>query len=129
MKTTMILTGLLLLICAGCGQVQSDPVSELKTWTAPDPNDATGNTCAEYDLRYTTDTTLAFDQWTQVAGVPAPQPAGTPESFEVLGLLPNTAYWFVIRSADSLGWWSEWSNVVHIVTPDNEPPDQITDLM
>ncbi|MBI5708706.1 MAG: hypothetical protein HZC42_00120 [Candidatus Eisenbacteria bacterium] len=83
------------------------------SWTSPGDDSLTG-TATQFDLRYsTTPITLSnFPACTRVTGVPAPAPAGTTQSFAVLGLSANTTYYFAIKSADERGNWSGLSNVV-----------------
>jgi hypothetical protein len=71
------------------------------TWTAP--VDLGGTGCGEYDLRYSTSPIDAgnFDSATQVAGEPAPAAPGTRQSMTVSGLLPDTLYYFAIKTADN----------------------------
>jgi len=88
-------------------------------WTAPG-DDGTSGTAAAYDLRYTTAGPIledaAFGSAAAVPGVPAPQAAGTPETFAVKGLLPATTYYFAIKAADEAGNVSELSNSLTAVT-------------
>ncbi|MFQ6042309.1 MAG: fibronectin type III domain-containing protein, partial [Candidatus Poribacteria bacterium] len=87
------------------------------TWTAPGDDGDTG-TASEYDIRYSTDTITAssWDSATQVMDEPAPQPAGTSESFTVTGLSAKTTYYFAIKTADEAPNWSALSNVATIET-------------
>ncbi|HOI41509.1 MAG TPA: hypothetical protein PK523_01060 [Elusimicrobiales bacterium] len=88
-------------------------------WTAPG-DDGTAGTAAAYDLRYTTAGPIiedaAFGSATPVPGVPAPQAAGTPETFTVTGLLAGTTYFFGIKTADEAGNVSGLSNPAEGVT-------------
>lgn len=81
-------------------------------WTAPGDDGMSGRATA-YSLRYSTSpiTAANFASATQVAGVPAPAIAGTPESFTIGGLLANTTYYFAIKSRDEANNWSLVSNV------------------
>jgi hypothetical protein len=82
-------------------------------WTAPGDDSLTG-TAALYDLRCSPlpITSLNFVTTTYVPGLPPPSKAGTLESFTVTGLVPNTVYYFAIRTADASGNWSGMSNVI-----------------
>lgn len=83
------------------------------SWTSPGDDSLTG-TATQFDLRYsaTPITSANFSTCTRVTGLPAPAPAGTTQSFTVLGLSANTTYYFAIRAADERGNWSGLSNVV-----------------
>jgi len=100
------------------------------SWTAPGDDGATGS-ASEYDLRYSTSaiTEENFDAASQVAGMSAPQPAGSAESFEVTGLTENTTYYFAIKAADEVPNWSGLSNVVAATTdPEADAPAVVADL-
>lgn len=88
------------------------------SWTAPGDDGSVG-TATQYDLRMSTAAITAanFASATQVAGLPAPKVAGGAESFTVIGLTPNTTYYFAIKTADEVPNWSAISNVVSGVTP------------
>ncbi|MFA6272379.1 MAG: fibronectin type III domain-containing protein [Patescibacteria group bacterium] len=81
-------------------------------WTAPGDDGFTG-TAVEYDIRYSTQAINSsnWDSATQVIDPPAPSSAGTEESFIVMGLAPNTTYYFAIKTADNEGQWSALSNI------------------
>ena len=83
-------------------------------WTAPGSNDNVG-TASQYDIRYSTSpiTEASWDSATQCTGEPAPQPAGSSESFNVVGLSPGTMYYFALKAADNVPNWSELSNVAN----------------
>jgi hypothetical protein len=88
------------------------------TWTAPGDDGVTGQ-AVRYDLRRSRTaivTITDFNGATPVTGVPAPSPAGTPETATATGLTPNTRYWFALRTVDEAGNWSELSNIVSAVT-------------
>jgi len=87
-------------------------------WTAPG-DDGTSGQASRYDLRWSTApiVTLAdFAQATAVTGLPAPQPAGGPESFAVGGLTPQTSYWFALVTYDESGNGSGLSNTLQVST-------------
>jgi hypothetical protein len=76
------------------------PAGVTLTWTAPGDNGTQG-TAHEYEVRYLEGTTIHtgnFTSGTRVT-VPAPQPAGSSETYHVLGLPPGT-YHFMIKTYD-----------------------------
>jgi sulfur transfer protein SufE/RNA polymerase subunit RPABC4/transcription elongation factor Spt4 len=100
-------------------------------WTAPGDDGAVG-TASEYDVRYSAGNCAAF-VWataTQATGEPAPQIAGSAESFTVPGLTPSTLYAFAQMTGDEVPNWSPMSNCVEATTqtPDVTAPAQVTDL-
>jgi len=100
------------------------------TWTAPG-DDSTAGTAAQYDLRYSTSniTEANWNAATQASGEPVPKLAGSPESFEVTGLQPNTTYYFALKAADEVLNWSLLSNVVtKATTAEITPPAAIANL-
>jgi len=106
-------------------------ISAVLSWTAPGDDGMTGTAMA-YDVRHSTSGPIddaAWDAAIQVPDEPAPQPAGSPETLEVLGLLPDTQYWFAIKSSDETLTPSPISNSPNAATqtPESEPPS-ITDL-
>jgi hypothetical protein len=102
------------------------------TWTATGDDDLIGQ-ATSYDLRYSTApiTTENFDIATVVAGLPAPQPSGTAESFTVRDLTPDTLYYFAIKVRDEGGNLSGLSNVAIAQTApaDLTPPRWVGDLV
>ncbi|UCD64234.1 MAG: fibronectin type III domain-containing protein [Candidatus Zixiibacteriota bacterium] len=106
------------------------PNSVTLSWTAPGDDGGVG-TATVYDVRYSTSyiTDANWDQATQVAGEPAPQPAGSAETLTVTGLDPSTTYYFAVKTADEVPNWSPLSNVATITTePEQEAPGNIADL-
>jgi uncharacterized protein (TIGR02145 family) len=94
------------------------------TWAAPG-DDGNLGTASQYDIRYST-SNITSSNWssaTQCTGEPAPQIAGSPESFTVTGLSSNTTYYFAIKTADEVSNWSGLSNVPSRKT---EPGDSTT---
>jgi hypothetical protein len=82
------------------------------TWTAPG-DDGTSDTATSYDIRYSDTGAIDETNWdlaTQAVGEPMPSPAGTAESFVVTGLVPNTTYWFALKTIDNVGLASAISN-------------------
>jgi len=87
------------------------------TWTAPG-DDGNLGTATEYDIRYST-STITEDNWdsaTLCEDVPAPQPAGSDETFTVTGLNSGTRYYFGLKTADEVPNCSELSNIASGVT-------------
>jgi hypothetical protein len=83
-------------------------------WTAPG-DDSTMGRATSYDLRYSTAPITAgnFTLATKVTGMPAPQIAGSAESFPVTNLSAGTGYYFAIKTSDDAGNTSALSNVVY----------------
>lgn len=86
-------------------------------WSASGDDGLTGN-ASSYDLRYSLSPIDVnnFDLATVVNGVPAPSAPGTPESFNITGLVPNTNYYFALRVRDNVGNVSALSNVLNART-------------
>lgn len=102
------------------------------TWTAPG-DDSLSGTAAQYDLRYSTAAITAanFASATRFMGTPAPAASGTKQAVIVTGLLPNTTYYFAIKTADEVPNWSGISNVISRTTlaaPDTTRPAQVATL-
>ena len=96
------------------------------TWTAPGDDGNTGN-ATSYDIRYST-TTINESNWDSAincTGEPAPQPAGSSETFTVINLTANTTYYFALKTSDEVPNESPLSNVANGTTesePENQPP-------
>ena len=58
------------------------------------------------------------------AQAPAPQPAGSPESFVVTGLAPATTFYFGLKTADEVPNWADLSNVA-IGTTEINPQEEL----
>jgi Tol biopolymer transport system component len=95
------------------------------TWTAPG-DDGNSGTASEYDIRYSTAviTPANFESATRASNIPAPNAAGSAESFTVTGLLGGWTYNFAIKTADEVPNWSGMSNVATTTT--EQPLVQIT---
>lgn len=82
-------------------------------WTAPGDDGNTG-TATSYDVRFRTDMPILTDgdfaTATQAAGEPAPQPAGSQETFTAGGLPPGTTHFFALKARDEAGNVSVLSN-------------------
>ncbi|MFH1096414.1 MAG: fibronectin type III domain-containing protein, partial [Candidatus Desantisbacteria bacterium] len=82
------------------------------TWTAPG-DDGTSGTAFAYDIRYAT-VTITETNWAnavQCVNEPATGVAGSQQSFVVTGLVPNTRYYFAMKTRDEVLNWSGLSNV------------------
>jgi len=92
----------------------SSPTSNsiMLTWTAPGDDGDVG-TASQYDIRYATSpiTEGSWDDATECQGEPAPQVAGSTETFTVTSLLPETTYYFALKTADEAPNWSPMSNI------------------
>ena len=88
------------------------PNSILLTWTAPGDDDYTG-TATRYDIRFSTEYITPYNWESNIAcpGQPTPGIAGTSEEYLVTNLVPNTIYYFAIKTADEVLNWSEMSNM------------------
>ena len=129
-KTSRVLLFLPMWIVAlALTPIASQAANVTLSWTAPG-DDGNVGTAALYDLRYSISPINDgnWDAATQVAGLPAPSPAGTDESVSVTGLDPNTTYYFAIKTADEAANWSALSNVASVATADEIPPSAIADL-
>ena len=109
--TTVDLTAPAAIADLGVGTVGATSV-EL-TWTAPGDDGDTG-TATSYDIRYSENAIDAgnFDSATPVASPPAPQAAGSAESFTVAGLTNGVMYYFAIKAVDEAGNTAAISDVV-----------------
>ena len=99
------------------------------SWTASGDDGATG-TATTYDVRYST-STITAGNWasaTQATGEPAPQVAGSAETFTVTGLSESTTYFFAIKTSDEVPNESAIANVPSAATSDATAPDAVTDL-
>lgn len=84
------------------------PTSATLSWTAPG-DDGSQGVAAEYDLRFSTGDSSAWDSMVRVPGVPHPKTSGQAEEFVVQGLEPETKHYFAIRAADEVPNWSALS--------------------
>ena len=111
---------------------ESLPAGLTLSWTATGDNLDQG-TASSYDIRFATspiNTGAAFDSATQLNGEPAPQPAGSPETFFAggLGAFPGeTMVYFVIKALDEGGNASPISNNATVITP-GVAPAAVSDL-
>src|SRR5262249_17241803 len=86
-------------------------------WLAPADDGDMGGPVALYELRYAT-TPLDESSFAYATLVPTdlPRPPGTSESVDITNLLPNTHYFFALRSFDEFGNHSGLSNFLDLTT-------------
>lgn len=78
------------------------------SWTAPG-NDGYVGRAAKYDIRYSISPILGDDDFYSAEPAsksPVPQTAGETETAVILGLNPDTPYYFAIKAADEAPNWS-----------------------
>lgn len=87
-------------------------VSVALIWTSPGDDGDEGR-ATEYDMRYSLRpiTEQNFNLTYRYRGTPTPQLAGSLQFCIIGGLLPNTDYYFAMKSVDEAGNWSAMSNV------------------
>ncbi|MEK7097279.1 MAG: fibronectin type III domain-containing protein, partial [Patescibacteria group bacterium] len=88
------------------------------SWTAPGDDGNTG-LASTYDLRYSTSTITAsnWNNAAQLSGEPTPGLAGQKDIVYIsVGLSPNTAYYFAIKTKDEIPNTSSLSNVLAVTT-------------
>jgi len=119
----------IIMTLAACTIIRPHPPQAAQvelTWTAPG-DDGNVGTCSEYDIRYSQDSTLlvGWTSATQVAGEPAPKPAG---AVEMDTISVGNGTWYVgIRARDEAFNWSGISNVLR-VSIDQIVPASIADF-
>lgn len=82
-------------------------------WTSPGDDGWSGRAVA-YDMRYSINLPISesnFYLCPVVPGVPAPQPGGALQITVMRDVMPNTLYFFAIKTVDERGNWSQLSNV------------------
>jgi len=87
-------------------------------WTAPG-DDGNQGTATRYAIRYASAPITTEAQWqaaAEVAHPPGPKPAGSIETFVVIGLDCATTYYFALKTADEVPNWSTLSNSSHGTT-------------
>ncbi len=94
--------------------VQSEGLGSVRLhWTATGDDGLVG-TATTYRIRYAQSPIIddaTFDAATAAAGVPAPQPSGSPETVVITGLSPAVTYFFAIKVVDNKQNLSALSNV------------------
>lgn len=119
---------LLLVVAPAIARAQADTLT--LAWTAPG-DDGNQGRAASYEVRMSTSpiTPGNFGAVPVLTSVPAPANAGTRQSLVVRGLSRSSEYWFVVRTRDDVGNWSDLSNIVRWTWPlDNAPPAAPTGL-
>ncbi len=98
------------------------------TWTAPG-DDGMSGTATLYDLR-TSSSAITEANFGLATGlsVPAPQPGGSSETFEVTGLSCQPKKYYALKTRDDAGNWSAMSNVVSLRPACPQPPIQCSDV-
>jgi len=107
-----------------------DTTSMTLEWTASG-DDGEQGTAQRYDLRYATtpiDSDDDFEAAIEVMDLPKPKTAGTTQSTEVTGLIPDSTYSFAIRAIDDGRNESPTGTSEPTLLPDKIPPAPITDL-
>jgi hypothetical protein len=100
--------------------VSTQPTSSITLeWTAPG-DDAGIGLASRYDLRFSVEpiTAANFGLASLVGNPPAPVRAGMRQRVQVDGLMPDTHYYFGLKTRDESGNWSPLSNVVARTSPD-----------
>lgn len=97
------------------------------TWTSTGDDGLLG-TASWYDIRYSTNSGVAWESMTQATSEPAPRAPGQTETFTVPGLRPNTMYYFRMKIGDEGINWSPGSNVASGATLDTVAPSDVTTL-
>ncbi|MCD6506399.1 PQQ-binding-like beta-propeller repeat protein [Candidatus Poribacteria bacterium] len=90
------------------------------TWTAPGDDGAVGK-ASQYEIRYSTSSPFNWDAAIRYEEELEPQPAGSRESFTIIGLSPDTTYYFALKAADEVPNWSTLSNIAQGKTLAQEP--------
>lgn len=124
----MLLALLLGVIIVQTAMSQSAAVT--LTWTAPGDPKPDGSQSKVYkyfigaDRDSLTDQNLfdAYNHWEKYAE----KLPGQPDTFTVE--LPEGTYFMALKSCDSVGNWSDVSNVISIVVDDVTPPEAVADL-
>ena len=104
-------------------------------WNAPG-DDGTSGRATRYEMRYRNvaisgvDTTSWWNAATVVSGMRSPSVAGATDSVSVRGLSPAQTWYFILRTADEVPNWSNFSNVaIRAPYVDATAPGTITDLV
>ena len=132
-----VLCALLSAAWASTGHAQATSRDSTATlaWTAPG-DDGTSGRAARYEMRFRNapitgaDTLSWWNAATVVPGIPSPSVAGATDSVSVRGLSPAQTWYFILRTADEVPNWSNFSNLaMRAPYVDATPPRAITDLV
>jgi hypothetical protein len=129
-RITLTTIVLLAMVTATPGSADGPTASVILEWTAPGDDGQIGLARA-YMIRYSTEpiTGANFDRATAVQRVPRPGAPGSRESFTVDGLVPDTRYYFALRTLDEAGNRSVLSNLATLYaseTGEEEIPDALS---
>ncbi len=111
-------------------QSESTETEIILVWTATG-DDGTIGTAYQYEMKMNTEliTDENWEQSTLLPDPPIPSPAGSAESYTVVGLEIETDYYFAIKVIDDAENISQLSNVVSATLLQDEiPPAPVTDL-
>jgi hypothetical protein len=103
-----------------CADPATEPTSSITLeWTAPG-DDASIGLASRYDLRFSLEPIAAanFGLASVVENLPDPVRPGSRQRVKVDGLMPDTRYYFGLKTMDESGNWSALSNVVAWTSPD-----------
>ncbi|PSQ78331.1 MAG: lysyl endopeptidase [Bacteroidetes bacterium QH_7_62_13] len=107
-----------------------DTTSMTVSWSAPGDNGDQGRAYA-YDLRYASSpipSTSDFSSAPSVTNVPLPKTAQTQQEVTVDGLVPDSTYYFALRTKDDGGNQSPIAATDGTLLQDLIPPSRIRDL-
>ncbi len=83
------------------------------SWNAPHEDADSGNAAWLYEMRYSTDLPRDMNDWwaqaSPVSGLPVPAQPGKRDMVTIDSLESNTTYFFILRSKDAAGNWSDYS--------------------
>ncbi|MFH0972312.1 MAG: fibronectin type III domain-containing protein [Candidatus Micrarchaeota archaeon] len=99
------------------------------SWTSPG-DDGNSGTAFIYDIRYSASviTPASWNSAMQAVGEPAPEVAGSLQTFTITGLAPGSAYYIAMKTGDEVPNFSNISNVIMNSTIDTAPPSTISNL-
>jgi chitodextrinase len=136
MRRSVLLLTLALITAATASEVRAQTVtwnSVSLTWTTPGDDSLVG-IASQFDLRYSTAQITAgnFASATRWSAMPAPAAPGTGQSVTVTGLVPNTTYYFAMKTGDEVPNWAGISNVISRTTlaaPDTIRPAPVASMV
>lgn len=100
------------------------------TFTAPG-DDGNDGTATSYDLRWSENpiSEANFGSANAVGGLPAPKPAGNPETIQISGLPDEDQIYLAVKATDDNGNTSDISNLPPPVNTPGIPPAPVDDLV